>query len=641
MKPNHLFRIVSLLVLASAALTAQVARQENVVQPKNWATPLYWQPNQAEREAAGRAVPQLEFPGGTNCPGGTAGTGTGGTGCAISTNALTFVAITPCTLADTRGNTGFNGMVPFSGYGSYGTPIPINGHLNLPVQLPAEATADTAPAPCGVIPNIAQAYSFIVNMSVPSGGPVEYLQVYPYSTTAQPNGSTLNDPLGQIVSSAVIAPAGPINNTYYGGVTVYNSGPAAAHVWIYMNGYFAAPTDLYGNTAIGTGTLAGNTSGVDNTASGSNALESNTAGSYNTASGSFALQNSNGNGNTASGYQALAANQSGNYNTASGYQALAANQSGNYNTASGVQALEANQNGSGNTASGEGALQNNTAGSYNTASGGFALRNNSGSNNTATGYEALYNNSADNDTAFGFQALGANDSGTGNTAVGYQALGANDSGTGNTAVGYSALTANTTGDNNIAIGILAAYNLTTGSNNIDIGSQGVAGDDSTIKIGTEGVQRTTYIAGIYGAGVSGVPAYINSNGQLGTVLSSRRFKKQITDMGDNSSKLLQLRPVNFFYKPEYDDGSHLLQYGLIAEEVAKVYPEMVAYDNDGQILTVKYQLLAPMLLNEVQKQNAQLQLQKEENRKLEDRLAALETLLPSQAAAATRPAGSQ
>jgi hypothetical protein len=120
------------------------------------------------------------------------------------------------------------------------------------------------------------------------------------------------------------------------------------------------------------------------------------------------------------------------------------------------------------------------------------------------------------------------------------------------------------------------------------------------------------------------------------VLSSRRFKEQITDMGDSSSKLFELRPVNFFYKPRYDDGSHALQYGLIAEEVAKVYPEMVAYDKDGQILTVKYQMLAPMLVNELQKQ---VQLQQEENRKLEDRLAALEALLAGRTSTAAPPAG--
>jgi hypothetical protein len=142
--------------------------------------------------------------------------------------------------------------------------------------------------------------------------------------------------------------------------------------------------------------------------------------------------------------------------------------------------------------------------------------------------------------------------------------------------------------------------------------------------------------------------YVTSSGQLGTVPSSGRFKEDITDMGDSSSKLFQLRPVNFFYKPEYDDGSRLLQYGLIAEDVAKVYPEMVAYGNDGKVLTVKYQLLAPMLLNEVQKQHAEVQklndeldrrsldTEKQNQRaeqqdetilKLQERLAALEALL--------------
>ena len=136
--------------------------------------------------------------------------------------------------------------------------------------------------------------------------------------------------------------------------------------------------------------------------------------------------------------------------------------------------------------------------------------------------------------------------------------------------------------------------------------------------------------------------------------SSRRFKEQITDMGDSSSKLFQLRPVTFLYKPEYDDGSHALQYGLIAEEVAKIYPDMVGYDKDGQPSSVKYQSLAPMLLNEVQKQNAQIHLKtqvqleegenrrlEEQNQKFEERLAALEALLAGQQATAARSASSQ
>ena len=146
--------------------------------------------------------------------------------------------------------------------------------------------------------------------------------------------------------------------------------------------------------------------------------------------------------------------------------------------------------------------------------------------------------------------------------------------------------------------------------------------------------------------------YINTNGQLGTLTSSRRFKDNIQDMGTASSKLFQLRPVTFNYKPQFDDGSHLLQYGLIAEEVAKVYPDMVVYDKDGQPYTVRYQVLAPMLLNELQKQNAvvaaqqdvlqtqqqradqqqgQIQTLQRQNEEMQQRLSRLETLLVDRA----------
>jgi hypothetical protein len=254
-------------------------------------------------------------------------------------------------------------------------------------------------------------------------------------------------------------------------------------------------------------------------------------------------------------------------------------------------------------------LAGNTTGSFNTANGiGALLQNTSGANNTADGNATLQDNTTGNL----------------NTAVGSLALGNNTTGNNNTASGFQALTLNATGSDNIAIGYQAAYNAPAGnSDSIYIGSQGSATDASgTIRIGTEGAQNCgTFIAGIYGASSSGgAQVYVNSNGHLGTVLSSRRFKEQIAGMGDASSKLLELRPVTYFYKPKYDEGSHLPQYGLIAEEVAKVYPEMVAYDQDGQVLTVKYQLLAPMLLNEVQKQNQTIQ-------KLEERLATLEALL--------------
>ena len=140
--------------------------------------------------------------------------------------------------------------------------------------------------------------------------------------------------------------------------------------------------------------------------------------------------------------------------------------------------------------------------------------------------------------------------------------------------------------------------------------------------------------------------YINTNKQLGTLTSSRRFKDNIQDMGTASSKLFQLRPVTFNYKPQFDDGSHLLQYGLIAEEVAKVYPDMVVYDKDGQPYTVRYQVLAPMLLSELQKQNAvvaaqqeslrtqqqgQIQTLQRQNEEIQQRLSRLETLLVDRA----------
>jgi hypothetical protein len=482
----------------------------------------------------------------------------------VSTDALTFVAITPCRLVDTRGaGGGFNGNSPFAG-----PSIASGGTVTFPVQSASEATANTTPAPCGVIPSIAQAYSF--NLTVLPHGVVGWVTLWP-SGSPQPIVSTLNDYQGALIANAAIVPAG----TPLGGVSVYNQGPAATDVVIDMNGFFAAPTDLNNNTAIGMGALASNIDGTYNTATGQGALASNTIGASNTASGAFALQNNiDGSGNTASGRFALLHNN------------------GNSNTANGDSALEENTTGGNNTATGSGALVNNKTGNLNTASGSSALESNTfGSGNTADGESALFNNTT----------------GSNNTVSGYQALGNN-----------------ITGSSNIALGNGAGINAPIGnSNSVYIVSAGTGTDASgTIQIGTEGTQTGgTFIAGISGASVSGgVPVLVNSNGKLGTVLSSRRFKDQITDMGDKSGKLLQLRPVNYFYKPEYDDGSHLLQYGLIAEEVAKVYPEMVAYDRDGKVLTVKYQLLAPMLLNEVQKQAAQIH-------SLEERLDALEGLL--------------
>ena len=426
-----------------------------------------------------------------------------------------------------------------------------------PVQSATE-TSTTAPSPCGTIPSIAQAYSLNLTLVPhPLGTPVNFVTMWPDNGSAIPSVSTLNDQQGAIVSNAAIVPAG----TTAGGINVYAYGPT--DIILDMNGFYAAPTDLNNNTAIGTGALLSNTCGGQNTAVGQSALSADTTGNYNTAVG-----------------------------------------------------LDA--------------LQQNTNGSANTASGTFAL--------------------------------GINTTGSGNTAIGDGALSRNATGGGNTAIGAASLQNNTGGSNNIALGSAAAISVPAGSsNNIHIGSLGVVTDDHVIRIGAQGTQTVTAIAGIYG-GSPNTPnllVCIDGNGTLGTTgctntPSSQRFKEQTADMGDSSSKMLQLRPVTFLYKPEYDDGSHSLQYGLIAEEVAKLYPEMVGYDKDGQPNSVKYQSLAPMLLNEVQKQNAQIQgqsthiqsleetvqLQHEENRKLEKRLAALEALL-SGGTAVAKSGGSQ
>jgi hypothetical protein len=298
-----------------------------------------------------------------------------------------------------------------------------------------------------------------------------------------------------------------------------------------------------------------------------------------------------------------------NFNTGMGYGALggpAPSNGGCCNTASGYAALYSNTTGVSNTASGYFALKYNTTGSYNTASGESALYSNTTADyNTASGVNALYSNTTGNDnTASGYNALYRNKTGLQNTASGSDALYANTTGDSNTASGYGALYHNTTGKYNIALGWEAGYNLTTGSNNIDIGNQGVAADAAFIKIGTEGTQTETFIAGISGVGVSGgVPVVVGTGGQLGIASSSERFKTAITPMGSSTQKLDQLRPVMFQYK---SDPQGAMQYGLIAEEVAQVYPELVVHDHEGRILSVRYDELAPMLLNELQQQRAQM-----------------------------------
>jgi hypothetical protein len=311
---------------------------------------------------------------------------------------------------------------------------------------------------------------------------------------------------------------------------------------------------------------------------------------------------------------------------------------GTFNTFLGANAGNFTMTGRENTASGQGALANNTTGTRNTASGAFALfSNTTGFDNTACGRDALLNNSAGSDnTACGSNALMNNATGVSNNAIGARALLVNTTGSFNIASGQDALSRNTTGNSNIGIGVTAGSNATTGSNNIYIANEGVAAEGNTIRIGTSGTQTNTYIAGIVSAGVSGATVQVDSTGHLGIATSSRRFKYDIDDMGEASKDLLQLRPVTFRYKQGQEDGSHPLQYGLIAEEVAKVYPELVQYSATGEVNTVLYQELPALLLNEAQKQHAQIEAQrnqlKEQAAQLAELRARLEELVARQAA---------
>jgi hypothetical protein len=309
------------------------------------------------------------------------------------------------------------------------------------------------------------------------------------------------------------------------------------------------------------------------------------------------------------------------------------------------QLLWAPNNESANLSVGLGALPATTTGTYNTAVGHNALPvNTSGAENTANGAQALFfNTTGGYNTAVGVEALDSNSTGSYNTAIGWAALANNGTGGQNTAFGWSALS-NITGNNNIGIGYFAGLNISSADNNIEIGSVGTSTDSGTIRIGCTAIctaplvpQTSTFIAGIYGSTTqsrNAVPVVIDSNGNLGTVSSSRRYKEDIQDMGEASDGLMQLRPVTFRYKKAFDDGSKPVQYGLIAEEVADVYPDLVARSADGQVEAVKYQLLDTMLLNELQKQHATIAAQKEHIqsqeqhiRSLEERLARVEAML--------------
>jgi hypothetical protein len=438
-----------------------------------------------------------------------------------------------------------------------------------------------------------------------------------------------------------------------------------------------------GNTAEGDRALSSLTInvledfGIDNTAIGEGALHSNTTGSGNTAVGGdldekgALFSNTTGYANTAVGAVALVHNTIGTKNTADGLDALFNLRSGDGNIALGCDAALNLFTGSNNIYVGSTTAFNESntirignadattyfdgtshpaqtaayiAGIYGVtvaqgsvvfvdANGHLGTTNTTGFDNTAIGNAALVSNTTgDENTATGVDALSFNTTGTANTANGVQALQDNTTGSSNTADGLGALFHNTTGAGNIALGTNAGFNLTTGNNNIDVGNLGVAGEANTIRIGTQGTQTATYIAGISGTPLTGgVVVRVNAKGQLGTVVSSVRFKQNIKPMDKASEAILALKPVSFRYKKEIDpEGSP--QFGLVAEQVEKVNPDLVVRDADGKPYTVRYDAVNAMLLNEFLKEHKTVQEQGATIAELKKQIATLVATAKEQAA---------
>ena len=389
----------------------------------------------------------------------------------------------------------------------------------------------------------------------------------------------------------------------------------------------AALTTGYQNTGGGTGALQQNTTGFKNAAFGFAALSRNVSGFDNAAFGSGALyQNPGGSygagsDNSAFGMDALYSNLYGGHSVAIGSHALYAfvgdvPYGGNgisANTAVGAYALYSATDGSQNTAVGNNAMYYNTQGSSNVAVGDSAFYSGNGQNNTAIGFSAMdlatsgdYNTAVGSlsmthggnggyNVSVGANAMELNANGGYNTALGYAAL-LSATGSNSVAIGYNSLSSQTTGGNNIAIGTNAGARIVAGTNNIDIGASPSGDESDSIRIGTTKVHKYAYIMGINTQRVTGAAVYVTSTGQLGVLASSERYKTAVKPISAAAGKLDDLRPVSFHLK---NDPNGPIQYGLIAEEVDRVYPELVIRDEAGVIQGVRYEELAPMLLSQI------------------------------------------
>jgi hypothetical protein len=366
------------------------------------------------------------------------------------------------------------------------------------------------------------------------------------------------------------------------------------------------------------GAIAGSNNGE-----GIGVLVSRTTGIWNTGTGFEALnQLTSGNQNTATGLRALFSDTSGGFNTATGVYALYGNTSGFFNSATGAYSLANNTTGSNNTANGYSALYFNTTGPDNTATGFAALyHNTTGTANTANGEEALFlNTTGHSNTANGVSALISNITGANNTANGRAALFFNTTGNSNTANGVGALQSNSTGSDNTAIGRSAGFSI-TGNGNVCIG-EGV--------FGVAGVDDRTYIRNVntltqnFSAGVNDYVTVRLSDGRLGhtAVVSSQRYKEDIKPLAAASQALYALKPVSFRLKKEFDP-TQAVGFGLIAEEVEKVDPDLVYRNDKGQVESVRYEMVNAMLLSEFLKEHKTVQEQGATIAKLQKQIEAL------------------
>ena len=396
------------------------------------------------------------------------------------------------------------------------------------------------------------------------------------------------------------------------------------------------------NTATGAGALLSNAAGFQNTANGAFALFNNTTGSDNTAVGAAALLNNTATGNTAIGSRALLNNTTGGTlgnqgidvgpNVAVGQQALESNTVASANTAVGYQALQSFTTGPVGsealglcTAVGFRALANATGdGCANSAFGYQALvADTVGAANTAVGFFALTRNSTgDSNTANGSGALFSNTTGSDNTATGADALDDNETGIANTAIGVRALEQNITGNFNTALGENAGINVTTADNVICIG----------FNVFGANVGESCYIGNIFGkTSAGGSQVFINSDNKLGTITSSKRFKEDIKPMDKTSEALFSLKPVTFRYKNKIDPAG-ISQFGLVAEDVVQVNPDLVVRDKDGKPYSVRYDQVNAMLLNEFIKEHKAFLEERIKVQKLETALEAVNARLKEQEA---------